>query len=536
MKKAFLICLLLFYGVTAFGLTTEDYISQLNAISGTKTLPYLNRPTTQSLWHTPDGIFVIHYDTSGVKAVYGADIDISPVDGIPDYVNRTAEILQESYNVYINQLGFDPPPFDGMEGGDSLYDVYLTEVSGLTSPENPSTQYPERPAYSSFMEIGHDLRVPRYHDDPIPFLKASVSHELFHAIEFSYRAYSRDISPWWFEACASWGEEKVYDNLNDVYYSLQYYLPELQRSLYRTGGQFDYGTWLLPEYLDERFGAAIIKECWQMFASFDFSVTAIDNALIQYNGSFNDEFGKQSVWNYFTSSNYMQGFYEEGASFPVTVHVGRRHDLYPVEWTVAPVDQENISATYIEFVRPELSPGILQIDYDNPTTDRQAVCLVEIGLNSTVSYTINLIHKNGRTRLRVDNFGYDSKVIMIPLWLFEGTMKEGTTTYAYRAFIDSMATSTDYVENQPIKYSLEGAYPNPFNNAVSISFYSPLEESYRFKIYDIVGRLVYSSEGMANQGPTQINWKADENISTGTLLYTIETSFGKLNGKMLFLK
>jgi hypothetical protein len=186
---------------------TADLIESLGAAGQSEMGAQIGRPSSQNSWITPDNRFVIHYDMTGNWAVYHANEDINPADGIPDYVNRTADYLDAAYDSLVLSLGFDPPPFDGMQGGDYRYDIYLTDNPGLTTPEDPSYQYPGRPAYTSYIEVGYDMRYPsRYGDDPYPFLKVSIAHEYFHAIEFAFRVYSSDLTFWWFEACANWAE------------------------------------------------------------------------------------------------------------------------------------------------------------------------------------------------------------------------------------------------------------------------------------------------------------------------------------------
>ncbi len=214
----------------------------------------LTRPVMQHSWDAPGGIFKIHYDTEGPYTVYNVHEDINPPDGIPDYVNRTSDYLNYAHFIYINQMGFDPPPPDDDLDDDGLYDIYLTEVVAQTTPEHLSNHYPGREAYTSYIQLRYDLRTPHYPDDPLPFLKVCAAHEYFHAVEFAYRARSSDSTAWWFEACASWAEEIVFDDINDVYYKLDYYLPNLHKSLYQARGFFIYGTWLYAQFLSDRFG------------------------------------------------------------------------------------------------------------------------------------------------------------------------------------------------------------------------------------------------------------------------------------------
>ena len=82
-----------------FGCQTTDLITSGNG--GGQVI--LSRPHSQHNWPAPDGFFRIHYDTEGPWAVYQADVDIDPMDGIPDYVNRTADYLELSYDVFGSQ-------------------------------------------------------------------------------------------------------------------------------------------------------------------------------------------------------------------------------------------------------------------------------------------------------------------------------------------------------------------------------------------------------------------------------------------------
>ncbi len=497
----------------------------------------LGRPDTQEDWITPDGRFHIHYDKIGDNAVYHPDEDIDPSDGVPDYVNRTADYLALAYDSLVLSIGFDPPPFDGSQGGDSLYDVYLTNNPGLTTPENPSDQYPGRPAYSSYIQLGHDLRYPsRYGDDPLPFLRASVAHEFFHAIEFAYRAYSSsEHNYWWFEACANWAEERVFDDLNDVYYSLPGYLSKPFLSLYNTQGSFMYGAWLWPEYLDERFGPAFLVRCWEKFAGFDFAVTATSYALNEIGADIADEYCLHVVWNYFTGSNWRDGFYDEGAEFDTTAHECRRHTSYPFDWIQGPYPLRNMSSSYIVFERSGNSKVSLEIEYYNPNPDRQKVCMATVRAGAPVQFGVYDIDYGIPETFVIPDFGTVEKVVMMPVWTYEGSPHYDSTTYRYRAHFrdpDAIADS-----DAPIKdYDLSGVYPNPFNGAATISFSAPSAEPYTIHIYDIVGRAILTRDGVSHQGLNTLTWQAPADLASGVLFYVIDFGQRRLNGKMSLLK
>src|SRR4030067_2547121 len=105
---------------------TADLLAALSHSRGHDLI--LTRPAMQHQWGSPDGLFLIHYDTEGPFAVYHPEEDENPVDGVPDYVNRVADYLYLSHQMIVFNLGYDSPPSDGQEGGDSRYDIYLNNT------------------------------------------------------------------------------------------------------------------------------------------------------------------------------------------------------------------------------------------------------------------------------------------------------------------------------------------------------------------------------------------------------------------------
>jgi hypothetical protein len=498
----------------------------------------LTRPVMQHSWDAPGGIFKIHYNTEGPMAVFEVDVDIDPADGIPDYVNRVSDYLNFAHSIYIDQLGYDPPPPDDeVDDMDGLYDIYLTDVNAQTTPEFLSHYYPGREAYTSYIQLGHDLRTPRYPDDPLPFLQVCAAHEYFHAVQFAYRAYGSDPGLWWFESCAGWAEEIVFDDVNDVYYKLDYYLPNLHKSLYRTQGFFTYGSWLFAQYLSDRFGVSVIKKCWEKFASFDFAIEAIDLTLANYGADFNDEYSRHIVWNYFTGDNYATGFYEEGAFFDETVYEAMTHSSYPVTWVDDPIPQENVSGAYIVFQNPSLINGSLIIEYMNNTDDKQSVAIAQLGPSVGTTYEIHLVQNHIINTYVIEDFGSCEKIILMPIWVYEGVPREGVTSYSYSAYLDTATVGiADNISEQPDEFAINDAYPNPFNNAVNISFTSPFQGYCDFAVYGISGEKVYQSHESVQAGENVLRWLPSGDIASGVHFYKIENAGRSLHGKLVYLK
>ena len=522
------------FGADVFGCATSDLIGNKDGRNDDNAI--LTRPTTQHDWITPDGLFRIHYDTDGQYAVYHPYEDIDPVDGVPDYVNRCGDFISESHGIIVEVLGFDPPPPDYGQGGDTRYDIYLTNVPALTTPESPSNEYPGRPAYTSFIQLGHDMRIPRYPDDPYPFLKISAAHEYFHAVEFAYRAYSSDATPWWFESCAVWIEDVVFDDINDLYYQLPEYLRNMHKSLYQTPGFFIYGSWLYPDFLSESIGPWIIKRCWEKFAFFDLATEAIKFTFDEFELDFNTEYCRHAIWSYFTGLNYRHGFYDEGEFFNETVDIAASHIDYPLSWSQHPIEQQNVSAVYIEFLKPGISKGSLVLEYENTSDDLHYLSIVAIRLSGEVEYNIYRVENNVIPTYIVEDFASCEKVVMIPVWGYEGYQAEGSTYYSYRAFIDSVSTAIVSVDDPPSRFKLEGVYPNPFNNSVSISFTSPIDDNFEIRIYDTVGRRVLTQTETGRRGYNSVNLDIPETLAGGVYFFTLGRDDQILRGKMIYLK
>jgi len=311
----------------------------------------LARPTRQYYYDTPEGHFKIHYNTSGEYPVYNPGEDINPADGIPDYINRVAEYMERAWSFEIDSLGYDAPPSDGTLGGDLRYDVYIREPFGFTVPEDSSGQYPGRwCSYTSYVIIGNDLRIGRYPDDPLPFLKATTAHEFFHSCQMAYNAcgWTEDYTSWLFESGSNWIEEYVWDDLNDVYYYFNSLYPVPEKSLYYENGRHMYASWVWGKFLEERYNIKIIKEIWLQYIN-TYGVAACDSVLKRYGSDVNAEFKDYSVWNWITNYRDDGNHFSEASFFPDTVVNVAQHQTYPVSSTISLKSPESLGANYIAF-------------------------------------------------------------------------------------------------------------------------------------------------------------------------------------------
>lgn len=93
----------------------------------------------------------------------------------------------------------------------------------------------------------------------------------------------------------------------------------------------------------------------------------------------------------------------------------------------------------------------------------------------------------------------------------------------------------------PTAYTLEGAYPNPFNPATTIKFATPLNGMVDLKIYDLAGRHVRTLvHGEKTAGYHSVMWDGTDHkgrgVASGAYYYRLQAAGFEETQKMLLIK
>jgi hypothetical protein len=185
---------------------------------------------------------VVHYVVLGLDAPPLNDDDRT---GVPDYVERVGEAADRAL-AYYERRGFRMPLQDA-GGPDARPDLYISRFA-------PGTLGVAFPAVNAdggaFVVVSNNL-------DPsaersFASVYATVAHELFHLVQFSYFARGAEpvLPTWILEGTAAGMEGRVYPELDDLVSSLQ-----LRRWFTATQvplTEQTYGAQLLWRYLDVR--------------------------------------------------------------------------------------------------------------------------------------------------------------------------------------------------------------------------------------------------------------------------------------------
>ena len=156
---------------------------------------------------------VVHYVVLGIDAPPLNDDD---GDGVPDYVERVGDAADTAI-AYYERRGFTPIRPD-RGGPDDRPDLYVTRFApgyfGLSIPASDAVG-------GAFTAVANSL-------DPSPersfaSLYATVAHELFHLVQFSYFAPERGVPlpGWVLEGTAAAVEGSVYPEVADLVSDLQ---------------------------------------------------------------------------------------------------------------------------------------------------------------------------------------------------------------------------------------------------------------------------------------------------------------------------
>jgi hypothetical protein len=500
---------------------------------------HLPRPTgLDSTYDSPSGHFRIHYAITGNDAVYQPLVDINPLDGVPDYVNLCGTVLDSSWLVEVNQLGFTPPPSDSFyillpgfknNGGDGKYDVYLdniasTGTAGYTAPETTQTLGSRR--WTSYVVLRNDYSI--YGGAFLELLRATAAHEFFHTIQFGLDVYEYEYYPpdtarfpgdtltpfklAWLEMSAVWAEEQVYDNINDYQNFLPSFLAfpwlSLKTFTYSFQNQYStgyhpYGSCLWPIFLSERFGTDIIRSIWNKCGQYTGDnvfndppgrKSATRDVLDGLGIGFEQAFREFTVWNFFTASRTESGFgYSEGVNFGAKIDSFK---FYPVanDTIIGTVDSvphppQNLGSNYLVFApNPLDTAGGLYLSFqgiDNATWLGTAVPHANGSAPTLKSFSYNSQSLSGQSRIY--NWKNYDEIIMV---LATGNpLPPDDYRYTYQVFHDPNLSGTEAFAD-----AIGDIYPNPFRfsevSAVSFPVFLSGNSFCNIDIFTVGGELV----------------------------------------------
>lgn len=466
------------------------------------------------------GRFTIHYQTTGSNQVPPAD---GNANGVPDYVEEVAEAADSSYRHQVQTLGYTDPLVNGQPY--SIEIVNLQTVYGQTiAPANENTTY---------IQIENDFAEDfPPNDDPegnaIGSLKATVAHELKHAIQFAATRWSGETDAW-AEMDATLMEEVVYDEVNDYYNYLEdpaSIFSDPSASFYP--GSYYHVSWAL--FFEEQYGADFWPSVWDKIRQ-DTTLTMVGALSQQLGGeqAFEDAYRLSQLWHYAAGPNRSAndfGF-EERRNYP---HASTEADgsFYSDNMKEPspsnPKPLEGFSATYYTVAPPAASAGTVGIEFSTSSqTSTSGIGIIAFFLDGSSDFkSISNISSQSNT---LSTSWEWSDLSSIGLVFTSDNTRRGTQEAVVK--LGSLNYDT---------FTVFQNYPNPFRQSTTIRFILNKAADVTLKIYDISGRLVRTLiDEERTAGPYEESFDG-RNLASGVYFYQLISGDEVIVKKMTLVK
>ena len=407
------------------------------------------RPSTQHSLLTPSGHFRVHYDTEGSDAVNPTDDD---GNGISDYIDLAATVLDSTWELEVEQLGYNPPPSDNGLGGGEEYDVYVIDIvrrgCGNSGPVYGCT-YPgsSNSVTHSHIEIDNNFTDLSYERTRgLDALRVTIAHEFHHAIQFGY--YAKEDGSWWQESTSTWMEEVAYPHIDDYLQYLPHFLSIPHRALNsNANASHIYGTAIFSHFLDQHYSRDLNRLIWEELKERQsVNLDHFDRVIRRVEpGGLGVAIGKFAVWNYFTGRRHRRGFYAEGDKYPLVP----THDIAVAAKAVVR-DSSRLDATGSSYLRlaPQLRPGGVTLAFAASLGAwRRHLLLIgpdSIAVRPVAEPTVRV----------VDWDQYEEVVLVI------SSAEDHGAAYPYQVSVEFDPDLTD--ARAALATLFEPSYPNPF--------------------------------------------------------------------------
>ncbi len=504
------------FSIVAIALAySEDFDYQHNECGVQYILPitvYRARPPRPTLSGTEINEvttnFRIHYTTSGS-------------DSTTAELAESIAVYAETCWVRVGDMGWPMPPPDQMVGGDNRYDIYIRDRANIINNAygvcflDSAYTSPHADGYSSWIEVTKDSveqPFPRY-----ARLRALIAHEFHHACQFRYSAFE-DV--WFYENTAVFIEDKVYDDVNTLYYRLNYYQPnplgQPSRAITDTSGLYEYPGALWAHFLDEYYGPSIVRVMWNRFAQTAGNQTLadMDDVLGYYASDLAKAVSQYGIWRWFCGSRDDGLHFEEGSFYREDRYYSD-HNTYPVSNSSLTADLFGPGGTYpVKFGNFGANRVNIHLDADNGYDFKAYVIGIPLGGVFTV-YPIILESVEDSGSVSVPGWEYDTLVLMPVL-----TSVADSVNIEYSANLITPCATDEFSIDLPAQML---SISNPATVSAKFEYTLPNNcRKAKISIYDIAGNFVVAYPLNCNRSIFMWDGKNKEGSSVSSGVYFIK--------------
>ncbi len=479
---------------------------------------YEERPSLPDFLNTEH--FRFHYNTTGSN---GVPIRDNNGNGKPDYVEFMAAEFENVYTKEIDGLGYSAPPSDGNEGGNSLYDVYISNIQegvyGFVAPEdligdNPNSSVEENSASTSWMAMRNNYEGFGSESEAI---QVTAAHEFFHAIQMGYN--SEAATAFGFEGTAAWMEEEIYPGVDDNFQYLNsvFESPDIAINYdflddddpdYFDNQNFWYGSWIFFQYLGENYGRDVVKIFWENLRS-QSELAALKSAIVSQNTTFNAAFEDFFIANIVLSANDSSKPYFYGRAADYIEYLERNTDSEKVKiegtinlsqstktWNSATDGNRRLmrfSADYIKInTRNEF---IAEIESQSPDDREVGIMFVSFAPSGAVRVIKNFPASEQKAKIDVKNINSSEEMYLIVYRLGDDLDDYTSEQYSVKLTRTSSVTGIDDNLGATNYFKIAS---NPISNELSFVYQLDNQnlKNYKVTVTDILGRKMIESNSV----------------------------------------
>jgi hypothetical protein len=427
--------------------------------------------------------FRIHFTIEGEHAIHSYD------GGYP--VGQVLAACEESWWTYVVDQNWPGPLPDSGAGSDDRIDVYVMDIGENAFGYAMHEDLPDQVGKTGFIVLDSHIK----NSDNLTgleILKSTIAHEYHHLIQFSYGYRSEAI--WFMEQLAMMEEHQTFGEVFDTLQELNRYLPTFTENtnycLDTETGSFNYGAWLWPQFLSERFSMDTIIRSWEIWRDDQVSMLeALDQSLGEDGSSLSDAVSQWATWNVFLDNRDDGAHYELGRYYSSSIHPEAiiasypRNRLHPDERR----QPQAYAASYLEFRRQGgSSHNLLSVNLKGCENLKGAHLIIWAGDGSVDDIRkINVF--DGQLEFIIEKWDEFDKAWLV---VTTGGDSESSCDYVMDARTEYRPISgvdEDWLIGDQLK--LRNA-PNPFEPFTKIFFNLPQVSHVSLKIFSPEGRLV----------------------------------------------
>lgn len=415
--------------------------------------------------------FRFTYDTVGPDAV--ADIDASPANGIPDWIESVAAWAETAWTAHVDARGFPAPV-----AGTTKVDVSFREMGAYG--------YTERSSGVPRLVLHRDFEGFPANSDPEGSArgaaKVTCAHELMHACQLAASGWTEPSS--WLEADAVYSEDVVFDEVDDYLHYLGGASPVGDPAAWAWNGP-GYEDCLWFRALAEAHGDGIVRDFYARRNTHRMeSVTrSFDETLRARGSSLGLAAARLARWSWLCGANAggsAEGF-EEAALYPMPspfTHLGSVPSS-------ADAPAAGLGTRYVLASAPTLlgRPQLFVAGNASRAYAVQVFALDRQGRRVVQSVAI----ASGRSELAEIPFEW-SELVLLTIAV---TVLDDVSTFASAVIeLDDDLAVGVLDPSASARLELAPNRPNPFAGATTIVFELPRADIAHVAIYDLAGRLV----------------------------------------------